>query len=150
MTDNTFSLTGGEVPGEVSDEATDRSAAVTIGGQGYELLLTVRATKEIAKRYGGLEKLGESLLQKGSMDEMLEEVVWLVTLLANQAICRHNLLHGKDSRELLTPDFVEIMTDPSELAAFKGAVTEALFRGTARHVNSEEAKQVNNPNALSA
>ena len=34
---------------------TERSAAIVIGGQPYELILTTRATKEIAKRYGGLE-----------------------------------------------------------------------------------------------
>ena len=35
----------------------ERSAAITIGGKEYELVLTTRATKEIAGRYGG-----ESLL----------------------------------------------------------------------------------------
>ena len=37
----------------------ERSAAINIGGTEYELILTTRATKEIAKRYGGLENLGE-------------------------------------------------------------------------------------------
>ena len=36
----------------------ERSSVITIGGVEYELLLTTKATKEIAKRYGGLEKLG--------------------------------------------------------------------------------------------
>ena len=31
----------------------ERSAAITIGGKEYELVLTTRATKEIAGRYGG-------------------------------------------------------------------------------------------------
>ena len=30
----------------------ERSAAITIGGKEYELVLTTRATKEIAGRYG--------------------------------------------------------------------------------------------------
>ena len=33
----------------------DRSAVIKIGGTQYELILTTRATKEIARRYGGLE-----------------------------------------------------------------------------------------------
>ena len=37
----------------------ERSAKISIGGSEYELILTTKATKEIAKRYGGLEDLGE-------------------------------------------------------------------------------------------
>ena len=36
----------------------ERSAIVNIGGREYEMLLTTKATKEIAGRYGGLENLG--------------------------------------------------------------------------------------------
>ena len=32
----------------------ERSALIKIGGQEYEMLLTTKATREIAKRYGGL------------------------------------------------------------------------------------------------
>ena len=39
----------------------ERTAMVTIGGEEYEMLLTTRATKQIAGRYGGLENLGEKL-----------------------------------------------------------------------------------------
>ena len=35
----------------------ERSSVINIGGKEYELLLTTKATKEIAKRYGGLENL---------------------------------------------------------------------------------------------
>ena len=40
----------------------ERTAVVNIGGTEYEMLLTTRATKEIAGRYGGLENLGEKLM----------------------------------------------------------------------------------------
>ena len=33
---------------------TDRGSIIKIGENDYELILTTRATKEIAKRYGGL------------------------------------------------------------------------------------------------
>mgnify|MGYP000968905205 FL=1 len=32
----------------------DRSAIIKIGDEEYQLILTTKATKEIAKRYGGL------------------------------------------------------------------------------------------------
>ena len=46
-------------PLEIDHAADERSAVIEIGGQEYKLILTTKATKEIAKRYGGLENLGE-------------------------------------------------------------------------------------------
>ena len=39
----------------------ERTANIQIGGDEYTLLLTTKATKEIAGRYGGLENLGDKL-----------------------------------------------------------------------------------------
>lgn len=57
---------------------------VNIGGQEYEMLLTTRATKAIAGRYGGLENLGEKLMKAENFEMALDEIVWLITLLCNQ------------------------------------------------------------------
>ena len=38
----------------------DRSAIIKIGNEEYQLILTTKATKEIAKRYGGLENLARN------------------------------------------------------------------------------------------
>ncbi|ETJ42377.1 hypothetical protein Q604_UNBC03659G0001, partial [human gut metagenome] len=71
----------------------DRSAIVTIGGTDFELVLTTRATREIAARYGGLEHLGEALETSEDLAHTLGEVVWLICLLANQSVAIHNLTH---------------------------------------------------------
>ena len=69
----------------------ERSAAITIGGKEYELVLTTRATKEIAGRYGGLENLGDKLMKSENFEMALDEIIWLITLLANQSVLIHNL-----------------------------------------------------------
>ena len=69
----------------------DRSAKINIGGQEFELILTTRATKEIAGRYGGLENLGQKLMRSENFEMALDELVWLITLLANQSVLIHNL-----------------------------------------------------------
>ena len=117
---------------------TERSAAVVIGGQPYELILTTRATKEIARRYGGLENLGEMLMKSENFELALDEVVWLITLLANQSILVRNLKNRDTPEPLLTEDEVELLTSPLDLAAYKEAITEAMFRGTKRNIQSEE------------
>ena len=45
----------------------DRSAKINIGGREFELILTTRATKEIAGRYGGLENLGQKLMRSETL-----------------------------------------------------------------------------------
>jgi len=116
----------------------ERSATIVIGGQPYELILTTRATKEIARRYGGLENLGEKLMKSENFELALDEVVWLLTLLANQSILVRNLKNRDKPEPLLTEDEIELLTSPLDLAAYKSAITEAMFRGTKRNIQSEE------------
>lgn len=115
----------------------ERTAMVTIGGVEYEMLLTTRATKQIAGRYGGLENLGEKLMKSENFEMAIGEIVWLITLLANQSILVFNLRHKDQPRELLTEEMVELLTTPADLAGYKAAITEALYKGTQRHVESE-------------
>ncbi len=115
----------------------ERSAFIKIGGEEYELILTTRATKAIAGRYGGLENLGEKLMKSENFELALDEIVWVLTLLANQSILIYNLKHKDAPKDLLTEEEVELLTSPLELAGYKNAITEAMFKGTARNVVSE-------------
>ena len=67
----------------------------------------------------------------------LDEIIWLITLLANQSIKIHNLKNKDDKKEELTTEYVELLTSPLELAEYKSAITEAMFKGTARNIESE-------------
>ena len=116
---------------------TERSANINIGGDEYTLLLTTKATKDIAGRYGGLENLGDKLMKSENFEMAIGEIVWLITLLANQSILVHNLKHKDEPKELLTEEMVELLTTPVDLADYKVAITEALYKGTKRNVESE-------------
>ena len=116
----------------------ERSANIIIGGEDYELILTTKATKEIAGRYGALENLGEKLMKSENFEMAIGEIVWLITLLANQSILIHNLKNKDAKRDLLTEDVVELLTTPLDLAGYKAAITEALYKGTKRNVVSED------------
>ena len=116
---------------------TERSAIITIGGEEYELILSTKATKEIAGRYGGLQNLGEKLMKSENFEMAIGEIVWLITLLANQPILIHNIKHKDQPKELLTEEMVELLTVPADLATYKAAITEALYKGTKRNIESE-------------
>lgn len=115
----------------------ERNAIISIGGEAHEMLLTTRATKEIAGRFGGLENLGDQLMQSENFEKALDEIVWLITLLCNQSILVHNLKHPDNKKPELTTDEVELLTSPMELADYKDAIMDAMLKGTKRNVESE-------------
>lgn len=120
--------------------ADERSAVIKIGDKEYELLLTTKATKEIAKKYGGLSNLGDKLIKSENYEEAISEIVWLIVTLANQPILIHNYKNKDDVKPLLTEDEVELLTTPTDLALYKDAITDALYKGTKRNIESEESK----------
>ncbi len=121
----------------------ERAAEITIGDRVYELVLTTRATKEIAKRYGGLSSLGDKLMKAENFENALDELIWLIALLANQSILIHNFQHPEDKRDPLTEETIELLTSPLELAAYKDAIMESMFKGTKRFVESESEQEKN-------
>lgn len=115
----------------------DRCAEITVGSEKYQLILTTRATKEIAVRYGGLENLGEKLMKSEDFEMAIGEIVWLIVLLANQSVLIYNL-QNSDKHDLLTEEAVELLTSPLDLATYKDAIMEAMIKGTNRYVESED------------
>ena len=115
----------------------ERKSVINVGGEDYELLLTTKATKEIAGRYGGLENLGDHLMKSENFEMAIGEIVWLISLLANQSILVHNLRNKDNKRELLTEEMVELLTVPADLATYKSAIMDALLKGTRRNIESE-------------
>lgn len=116
---------------------TDRGNIIKIGENEYELILTTRATKEIAKRYGGLENLGDRLMKSENFEMALDEIIWLITLLANQGVMIYNLKNPNDKKLLFTEDEVELLTSPFDLAEYKSAIMESMYKGTKRNIESE-------------
>lgn len=118
----------------------ENEAKITLGGEEYPLLLSTRAVKEISERFGGLEKLGESMTEKKNNAEALDDAVWLITLLVNQPILIYNRAHPGEEKQLLTVEDVELMTTPADLGAANEAIKIALARGTSRSIISEQSK----------
>ena len=125
---------------KVDEASEERSTTIDIGGTEFKMILTTKATKEIAKRYGGLENLGDKLMKTENFELALEEVVWLITLLANQSILIHNIRNKGEKKELLTEDEVELLTTPFDLANYKNAIMASMLKGTKRNVESEPSK----------
>lgn len=120
---------------------TDRGSIIKIGENEYELLLTTRATKEIAKRYGGLENLGDRLMKSENFEMALDEIIWLITLLANQGVMIYNLKNPNSKKPLLCENEVELLTSPFDLAEYKNAIMDSMQKGTKRNIESEQTSK---------
>ena len=116
----------------------ERISKIKVGDVEYELVLTTKATKEIASRYGGLENLGEKLMKAENFEMAISEIVWLISLLANQSILIHNLKNKDKPKDFLTEEMLEILTTPYDLAEYKQAITDCLYKGTKRNIESDE------------
>ena len=120
---------------------SERGTMITLCGEEYELILTTKATKDINSRYGGLGKLGDRLSQSENFEEVIDELVWLLTLLINQGIAVENFkrrTRGEEYIPIFRPEEIEILTSPADFADYKDAIFEALKKGTERHIKSEE------------
>ena len=63
--------------------------------------------------------------------------MWLIHLLATQSVLVYHLKHRDSPRPLLTQEEVELLTSPLELALYKNAIMESMYRGTNRNIVSE-------------
>lgn len=120
---------------------TDRGNIIKIGENEYELILTTRATKEIVKRYGGLENLGDRLMKSDNFEMALDEIIWLITLLANQGVMIYNLKNPNSKKPLLCENEVELLTSPFDLAEYKNAIMDSMQKGTKRNIESEQTSK---------
>lgn len=116
----------------------DRTSTVTIGGEEYELLLSVFATKQIVKRYGSLEAIADKIYDTENMEQSLDETVWLIVLLANQSIAIYNLRNKDNPKPKLTTEEVELLISPYDMADMKDAIITAMTKGGERYIVSEE------------
>jgi len=114
-----------------------RVTYLVLGKEKIPLLLTLKATREIATRYGGLEELGNKMLESMDLNGMIDEIVWLIVVLANQCILIENL-ENKTNKPLLTADELELKMDPYEMTSYREAILAALQAGQKQHVQSEE------------
>lgn len=82
-------------------------------------------------------------MKNENFEMALDEVVWLITLLANQSVLVHNLQNPTEKRALLTEEAVELLTSPFQLSDYKDAIMDAMFKGTKREIESEDEPSKN-------
>ena len=82
---------------------------IKIGDKEYELVFTLKAAREIIERFDGLENIAEALYNQEDWNKLMDDIIWLIMILANQGIIRYNFYHKEDPRALLTQEEIEAL-----------------------------------------
>ena len=98
---------------------------IEVNGDPFELILTIRAIKEISLHFGSLENLVEKA-NKENFELSIDDIVWLITLLSNQSVSIYNLNHIETPKALLSEEIVELIASPTELKNYIDAISEVM------------------------
>ena len=119
----------------------DENVKINVDGVEYELVLTLKSSKEICKRFGGTDEweriFSEDLTSEG-MYSRLDDTAWLITLWANQSVLIHNLKNPDNPKKLLTQDELELLVPMSEFLNYRFLLSEVAKKGAERSIESED------------
>ncbi|HHX36603.1 MAG TPA: hypothetical protein GX717_01320 [Clostridiaceae bacterium] len=113
----------------------DRITEIEIAGKKYPLNFSVKAAKEVAKRYGDISNIGDAFTDK-TMDEMMDEANWILALLIEQGVAYKKIVDGEDIKAL-TKDELEIVMGVVDFADLKDTLLSAMTAGMKREVEVE-------------
>lgn len=113
----------------------DRITEIEIAGKKYPLNFSVKAAKEVSKRYGDISNIGDAFTDK-TMDEMMDEANWILALLIEQGVAYKKIVEGEDIKPL-TKDELEIVMGVVDFANLKDTLLGAMTAGMKREVEVE-------------
>jgi hypothetical protein len=113
----------------------DRITEIEIAGKKYPLNFSVKAAKEVSKRYGDISNIGDAFTGK-PMDEMMDEASWILALLIEQGVAYKKIVEGEDIKPL-TKDELEIVMGVVDFAGLKDTLLGAMTAGMKREVEVE-------------
>ena len=112
-----------------------RIGEIEIAGKLYPLNFSTKAAKEIAKRYGGLENIEDAFSGK-AVDAMMDEIVWLLSLLIAQGVAYKRIVKGEEVKGI-TADELEVVLGVADMTDIKDKIMNAMLGGMKREVEVE-------------
>jgi hypothetical protein len=113
----------------------NRIGEIEIAGSTYPLNFSTKAAKEIAKRYNGLENIEDAFADK-AVDAMMDEIVWLLSLLIAQGVAYKRIVEGEEVKGI-TADELEVVLGVADMTDVKDKIMNAMLGGMKREVEVE-------------
>ena len=116
----------------------DRIAEVSLAGKKYPLNFSVRASRMIDEKYGGLEHLTGVIGWKDIQDAMYN-VAWMLNILIEQGIAYRKYM-GESAPDPLDMDTIEMLVGAPDLERLQAAILESIGLGSQTTVEVEQEK----------
>jgi hypothetical protein len=113
----------------------NRIGEIEIAGSTYPLNFSTKAAKEIAQRYDGLENIEDAFSGK-AVDAMMDEIVWLLSLLISQGVAYKRIVDGEEVKSI-TADELEVVLGVADMSGLKDKIMGAMLTGMKREVEVE-------------
>lgn len=114
----------------------NRIGEIEIAGSTYPLNFSTKAAKEISSRYGGLENIDKAFSGK-SVDVMMDEVIWMLSLLIAQGVAYKRIVEGEEVKGISADD-LEVVLGVADMAGLKDKIMDAMLGGMSREVEVEQ------------
>lgn len=114
----------------------NRLTEIEIAGTSYPLNFSTKAAKLISARYNGLDNIDKAFTGK-SVDNMMDEVVWLLALLIEQGAAYKRIVEGAEVKAINAGD-LEVVLGVADLAGMKDKIMGAMLSGMERTVEVED------------
>jgi hypothetical protein len=119
----------------------EKGIDVQIAGKDYRFVFTTAAMKAVGLKFGGIKELGERM--EVEKIGAIEDVCWLIALLANQGIMLATRNVNPSNPDLLSPELVELLTMPPEIESLTRDALKAIELGMEiEHTPIDEAVDV--------
>jgi hypothetical protein len=121
----------------------NENAKITVFGEEYELMLTLKISDEFSSKYKEYNDYFSLPKEKKTNEiscRMIALTLEMIVLLANQSVLLHNLKNPNNKKEFLTVDLLELI-DYSEFERATKVFNYAVEKGLKQHIINEKTKK---------
>lgn len=115
-----------------------KTARLELNGKTYTMCLSLRVTRDLADRFGGMEEMSAAVTS-GNAAEALDAVVWMLAAMS-RAGSTYDKRCGIETEEPLTEDDLYDCTDPGDLQNLRAKVFETITVGQTADIKVEPEK----------
>ena len=117
----------------------ERITYIKIAGKQYPLNFSTRAAKKVAEKYGDITELG-AMFQQDKVVDMLDEFVWLLSILIAEGAAYERIVNGNDSVQPLSYEDLEVVLGLSDIQDLQADIMCAVSAGRKTTIEVEPEK----------
>lgn len=115
-----------------------KTAKLELNGKSYTMCFSLRVTRDLAARFGGMEGMQNAVTSKNTA-EALDAVIWMLAAMS-KAGSLYDKRCGIETEEPLSEDDLYDGTDPGDLQNLRAKMFETITAGQTADIKVEAEK----------